>query len=80
MVKKYQVQMIVDDTLNEIRNSLANGKAVKIKGFGSFRTVTMPPGTYHNPKTMEPVEKAGHKKVRFKAGKKFKKQLNEESH
>lgn len=74
-LKKYQVQNIVDEALNEIKNGLIAGRHIKIKGFGSFRAVTMPEGKRHNPKTMELVEVPEHKKVRFKTGRLFKKQL-----
>lgn len=76
VLTRAQVQMVVDQTLATIKGSLVDGVPVKLKGFGSFRVTTMPAGKYHNPKTLEPVMKDSHKKLRFKIGKVFKRQLN----
>ncbi len=68
-------EIAVQEILDAIGRSLANGDRVEIRGFGSFGLNFRPPRTARNPKTGAPVEVAGKWIPHFKAGKEMRERV-----
>ena len=69
-------KVIVDTIFDSMRESLAKGEGIEIRGFGSF--VMRHYGSYkgRNPKTGETVDVASKKLPYFKVGKELKEKVN----
>lgn len=65
----------VQEILDAIGRSLANGDRVEIRGFGSFGLNFRPPRTARNPKTGVPVEVPGKWVPHFKPGKELREKV-----
>ena len=63
------VESSVKDILEQMVQSLANGKRIEIRGFGSFSLHYRAPRVGRNPKTGEKVELDAKYVPHFKAGK-----------
>lgn len=59
----------VDLILDEMTSSLAHGKRIEIRGFGSFDLNYRPPRVGRNPKSGGKIEVAGKHVPHFKVGK-----------
>ena len=70
------VEKIVDALFDEIINSLARGKRIELRGFGTFSVKVHEARTGRNPRTgaLVPVPKRAH--LHFKTGKEMKERLN----
>jgi len=79
-IPKTVVKSAVNMLLRHKIQSLANNRRIEIRGFGSFRLRYQAPRTGRNPKTGEAVALPGKYKIHFKAGKKFRKRVNEGFH
>ena len=71
-LNKREAKELVDCFFEEIRDSLANGKQVKLSGFGNFdlRDKSQRPG--RNPKTGEEIPITARRVVTFRPGQKLK--------
>jgi integration host factor subunit beta len=78
-LSKSTVKKIVDLVLVEIVKSLAQGKNVRIKGFGSFLTKERKMANMLNPLNSQPLNIDKIKVAYFRPGKKLKNLINENS-
>ncbi|MCW8963369.1 MAG: integration host factor subunit alpha [Gammaproteobacteria bacterium] len=71
-LNKREAKELVDYFFEEIRDSLANGRQVKLSGFGNFdlRDKSQRPG--RNPKTGEEIPITARRVVTFRPGQKLK--------
>jgi integration host factor subunit beta len=72
----HDVEKIVDAIFDEIIASLARGKRIELRGFGTFSVKIHEARTGRNPRTgaLVPVPKRAH--PHFKTGKEMKERLN----
>jgi len=73
-----EIDQAVREVLDFMANSLAQGKRIEIRGFGSFDLVSQKARIGRNPKTGEPVEIPPKYKVHFKPGKELKNRVQQE--
>lgn len=59
----------VDTVIQAMKQALADGKRIELRGFGVFQVRDRKKGVGRNPKTGEEVKIAPGKTVRFKPGK-----------
>ena len=52
---KVETELVLDSVLNTIKNSLANGERIDIRGFGSFLVKNRKPREARNPSTNESI-------------------------
>lgn len=74
-LSKQESRKLVDDFFGEIAKNLANGREVKLSGFGNFYLNDKSARPGRNPKTGELVEISARRVVSFKAGQKFRNRL-----
>lgn len=74
-MSKRQAEAAVSATLEGIKNGLRKDKGVQLVGFGSFTITQSKPRMGRNPQTGEPIKIKATKRVKFRAGKEFKKML-----
>jgi integration host factor subunit beta len=72
----HDVEKIVDALFDEITDSLARGKRIELRGFGTFSVKVHEARTGRNPRTgaLVPVPKKAH--PHFKTGKEMRERLN----
>lgn len=70
------VEMAVKELLEHMSDSLAHGRRIEIRGFGSFSLRYRPPRMGRNPKTGEPVALPGKHSPHFKPGKQLRERVN----
>lgn len=70
------VELAVKHLLDLMSESLANGRRIEIRGFGSFALHFRPPRLGRNPKTGEAVALAGKFVPHFKPGKDLRDRVN----
>ena len=75
-IYKRDVEKVVEELLNLIKNTLINGEDVKISKFGKFILYQRKQRIGRNPKTMEPAIIESCRSMKFKPSKKLKKYLN----
>ena len=73
---KRQTEVIVNTVFNSIRQSLANGDKIEIRGFGSFKLRQRRMREGRNPKTGAKVTVPSKRVPFFKAGKELKEIVN----
>jgi integration host factor subunit beta len=73
---KRQTEMIVNTIFNSIRQSLASGDKIEIRGFGSFKLRQRRMREGRNPKTGTQVHVPAKRVPFFKAGKELKEIVN----
>jgi integration host factor subunit beta len=73
-----QTEIIVDTVFDGIKDSLAKGEKIEIRGFGNFRLKQRRPRRARNPKTGEGVDVPSKRVLHFKVGKALKDALNPE--
>ncbi|HUO78164.1 MAG TPA: HU family DNA-binding protein [Thermodesulfovibrionales bacterium] len=71
-----QTEIIVDTVFDGIRDALAKGEKIEIRGFGNFRLKQRRPRRARNPKTGEGVDVPSKRVLHFKVGKALKDALN----
>jgi integration host factor subunit beta len=69
---KRQTEIIVNAVFNSIKDTLAQGEKIEIRGFGSFRLRQRRSRDGRNPKTGAPVMVPAKRVPFFKAGKELK--------
>lgn len=71
---------LVDQSVREILEamieSLAAGKRVELRGFGTFEISVHPPRQAHNPRTGEKVHLGARRMVRFRPGGSLRERVN----
>ena len=70
------VELAVKALVEQMAQSLAAGKRIEIRGFGSFCLHYRPPRLGRNPKTGDPVSLAGKYVPHFKPGKELRERVN----
>ncbi len=73
---KKDVALVIDATLNEIKETVKDGDKINFVGFGSFEPKTNKARTGINPATKEKIQIAESQSVKFKVSKTFKDFLN----
>ncbi len=68
---RQQARKLVDGFFEEISQSLADGKEVKLSGFGNFELKDKKSRPGRNPKTGESIPVEARRVVTFKAGQKL---------
>ncbi len=68
---RQQARKLVDGFFDEISQSLADGKEVKLSGFGNFELKDKKSRPGRNPKTGESIPVEARRVVTFKAGQKL---------
>lgn len=71
------VELAVKTILENMSNSLADGRRIEVRGFGSFSLHYRPPRMGRNPKTGDPVALSGKYVPHFKPGKDLRERVNE---
>lgn len=75
-LSRKQTEIVVETVFDSIKNSLAKGEKVEIRGFGNFRLRQRKPRKARNPKTGESVEVPAKRVPFFKVGKELKEMVN----
>lgn len=70
------VEAAVKDILEQMVQSLAHGKRIEVRGFGSFSLHYRAPRVGRNPKTGEKVQLDGKYVPHFKAGKELRERVD----
>lgn len=70
------VELAVKSLLEMMSGTLAQGRRIEIRGFGSFSLNYRPPRIGRNPKTGDPVSLPGKYVPHFKAGKELRERVN----
>ena len=73
---KKDLEKVVSVVLNEIKQALARGDRVELRGFGMFSTNIQKARISRNPKTGEKVNTPEKKTIHFKMAKEMFKKLN----
>jgi integration host factor subunit beta len=71
-----QTEIIIDTVFESMKDSLARGEKIEIRGFGNFRLRERRPRKARNPKTGESVDVPRKLALHFKMGKALKESLN----
>lgn len=72
---KSDISLSVKEIINHMSSSIANGKRIEIRGFGSFTLRERRPRMGRNPKTGEPVPLGAKYAPHFKPGKDLKERV-----
>ncbi len=75
-ISRKQTEVIVETIFESIKESLAKGGKVEIRGFGNFRLRSRKARKARNPKTGEAVEVPPKKVPYFKVGKELREMVN----
>ena len=73
---KKDIEVVVNEVFDTIKNTLASGEKVAIAGFGSFEVAERAERQGRNPKTGETITIHASKSPKFKAGKALKDIVN----
>ena len=73
---KKDIEVVVNEVFDTIKNTLASGEKVAIAGFGSFEVAERAERQGRNPKTGEAITIPASKAPKFKASKNFKDVVN----
>lgn len=72
-VEKQDVQKVVDNLLEQLKSSIADGKTIELRGFGTFeKRLRKGKSNAHNPKTGEIVSVEPHYVAVFRPGRELK--------
>ena len=75
-ISKRKGEVIVNTVLGCIIDALSEGERVDLRGFGSFRVSARDDRTGRNPRTGEPIDIPAKKVPLFRAGKEFRRKVN----
>ncbi|MFB1011676.1 MAG: integration host factor subunit beta [Thiopseudomonas sp.] len=70
------IELAVKSLLEQMTETLAEGRRIEVRGFGSFNLNYRAPRTGRNPKTGEPVELPAKYVPHFKPGKELRDRVN----
>ncbi len=73
---KKQTEVVVETVFESIKDALAKGGKVEIRGFGNFKLRSRKARKARNPKTGNPVEVPPKKVPYFKVGKELREMVN----
>jgi integration host factor subunit beta len=73
---KKQVETIINTIFDGMKDALARGEKIEIRGFGNFRLKQRNARMARNPKTGEKVQVPAKRVMHFKVGKPFHNALN----
>jgi len=73
---KKQVETIINTIFDGMKDALARGEKIEIRGFGNFRLKQRNAKTARNPRTGEKVQVTAKQVLHFKVGKPFHNALN----
>ena len=73
---KKQTELVVETIFKSIKEALANGGKVEIRGFGNFKLRSRKARKARNPKTGESVDVPPKKVPYFKVGKELREMIN----
>ncbi|MDI6800825.1 MAG: HU family DNA-binding protein [Thermodesulfovibrionales bacterium] len=73
---KKQVETIISAVFDGMKEALARGEKIEIRGFGKFRLKQREAKTARNPRTGEKVQVPPRKALHFKIGRPFHEALN----
>ncbi len=73
---KKQVETIMSTVFEGMKEALARGEKIEVRGFGNFRLKIREGKTARNPKTGEKVQVPPKRAIHFKVGKPFHDALN----
>lgn len=76
-VKKKDLEIIINNIFEGIKDALAKGDKVEIRGFGSFRVKDRRAREGRNPKTGMRISIGAKKALYFKVGKELREKINE---
>ncbi len=68
-VSKQKAEQVVDSLFNAMKDALAGGKRIELRGFGVFVVKPRKRGVGRNPRTGKEVPIPAGKTIRFKPGK-----------
>lgn len=68
-VPKQKAEQVVDSLFNAMKDALAQGKRIELRGFGVFVVKARKSGIGRNPRTGKEVPIPSGKTIRFKPGK-----------
>lgn len=71
-----QTEIVVDTVFDSIKDALAKGDKIEVRGFGNFRLKHRKPRKARNPKTGESVDVPAKRVLFFKVGKALRESLN----
>lgn len=77
-LKQKQVQDIIQELLNQIKDNLAKGNRIEFREFGIFTIHETPERIAQNPATLEKVKVPKRYNVRFKQGRLMKEAMKNE--
>lgn len=75
-ITKKQTEVVVEAVFDSIKDALAKGGKVEIRGFGNFRLRSRRARQARNPKTGASVEVSAKKVPYFKVGKELREMVN----
>ncbi len=73
---KKQVETIIGNIFDGMKDALSRGEKIEIRGFGNFRLKQRNAKTARNPRTGEKVQVPSKRVLHFKVGKPFHNALN----
>lgn len=73
---KKQTEIVIETIFDAMKDALAKGERIEIRGFGNFRPKNRRPRIARNPKTGESVNVPWKKVLHFKAGKELREAVN----
>jgi DNA-binding protein HU-beta len=79
-VPKQKAEQVVDSLFNAMKEALAQGKRIELRGFGVFVVKPRKRGVGRNPRTGEEVPIPAGKTIRFKPGKELTGGNSDEDH
>jgi integration host factor subunit beta len=71
-----QTEIVIETIFDAMKDALAKGEKIEIRGFGNFRPKNRRPRIARNPKTGESVNVPGKKVLHFKVGKELREAMN----
>jgi len=76
-ISEKDIALTLNELLEKMSNTLANGGRIEVRGFGSFNLHYRPPRNAHNPKTGERLITKAKYSPHFKPGKEMRDRINE---
>jgi integration host factor subunit beta len=77
-LSKKQTEVVIEEIFESIKDSLAKGGKVEIRGFGNFKLRSRNARKARNPKTGESVDVPPKKVPYFKVGKELREMVNKD--
>lgn len=71
-----QAEQVVDEVFDSMRDALARGEGIEIRGLGTFHVKSYRGYTGRNPRTAEVIDVPPKRGVIFRAGKEMRARLN----